>query len=316
MESIMMEFGELEGIYAYLFASYKKGSPLKDIEDAEDWAKALSNENYWWWRTPGAENFRRSLTAWALQLQALIDELHDCYRRLGHEIDQWKETDLKYDFEGEKIDTVKELEQLFWDVINGGLKPGDLLMTIDIKEILSPYLPAFLVYPPEQFTIWAKVGDEWVRAQFTGPDWDYELILNLETKTAFFDLSGNLGSVDILQSLGDGRVKGWTYSLGSVDVSWGYVGGDPLVAGGAWLISGEEYSGINISPYDYVGWHTRTNIFGFSVQPSADVKGVGIGVSPHGVSVGPPFPFNWIGEVETGPDQGKPRDPTLPPYVP
>jgi hypothetical protein len=315
MDSIMMEFEDLAGIHASLANSYSEGSTLKGLVDAEQWAHAIYGVDFW--HGSEASNFINSLTAWADQMWALINELEECYRYLGYEINEWKTTDLKYDYQGEEIDTVKELEQLFWDVLTGDLKPGDLMTTIDIKEILSPYLPVDLVYPPEKFTIWVKVGDEWVRTDFTGPDWDLDLKLNLETRTAFLDISGSIATVDILQSLGNGQVKGWSYSLGNVDASAGWLYGKPLAAGGAWLISGEEYSGVNIGPYDYSGWHTRTNLLGYSLGMSGEVGKVGvipidIGASPNGFSIGIPI----IGEVETGPDIDKPRDPTPPPYVP
>jgi hypothetical protein len=315
MDSIMMEFEDLAGIHASLVNSYSEGSTLKGLVDAEQWAHSIYGVDFW--HGSEASKFNNSLTTWADQTRALLDELEDCYRCLGNEIDEWKTTDLKYDYEGEEIDTVKELEQLFWDVLTGDLKPGDLMATIDIKDILSPYLPADLVYPPEKFTIWVKVGDEWVRTDFTGPDWDLDLKFNLETRSASIDVSGSLASVDILQSLGDGRVRGWTYSLGNIDASAGWLYGQQLASGGCWLISGEEFSGVNLGPYDYSGWSTRTNILGYSLQPGGDVAEVGgipieIGASPHGFSIGIPI----IGEVETGPDQGKPRDPTPPPYVP
>ena len=177
-------------------------------------------------------------------MQALLDELKDCYRCLGNEIDEWKTTDLKYDYEGEEIDTVKEMEQLFWDVLTGDLKPGDLMATIDIKEILSPYLPADLVYPPEKFTVWVKVATSGYGLILPDRLRDFDLKFNLETQ--FRHLS--IFQVHLFPwipsitwkwaSEGCGRYS-WAMSM---QVLGGYMDSHRLLLG-VWLISGEEYSG-------------------------------------------------------------------------
>jgi hypothetical protein len=299
MDRIMMKFDDLLEMKSSL------DFPISDLGIVRDWANNFSAR---WWVGSGGENLKSSMSDWSFQLQGIMDDLEKLYKRLDYEVEEWMTTDLKYDYEGEEIDSVKELEQLFRDVLTGDLQPGDLMMTIDVKEILSPYLPADLVYPPEIFSIWVKVGDEWVRTEFTGPDWDLDLILNAETRTAFIDWSWNAGSMDILASLGSGYVVGWSYSFLSIDASAGFLYGTPVAGVGAFLFSGEAFIGRNIGDSDFTGYYIGANALGIDKETGYKF----IGVTPHGVSAGLP----WLGEISIGPVQDKPRDPTPPDRVP
>jgi hypothetical protein len=268
--------------------------------------------NLGFWRGPGSEQFSGSLKAWENQLQDLMDNFENFYRRIEYETEEWTTTDLKYDYEGEEIDTFEELKQLFWDVLSGDLQPGDLLMTIDIKDILGSNLPWDWRYPPEKTSVWVQVGNEWVEFDATGPDWDADLKIDLERKTAYLDGSWNAGSLDILASLGDGYVAGWSYSFLSITGSAGVVDGTPLAGAGAFLATGEAFIGRNISEYDFTGYHVGLNVLGFSLQPGTTAEPIEVGVSPKGVSAGI-APFF---EFEIGRDLDKPRDPTPPDRVP
>jgi hypothetical protein len=272
--------------------------------------------NLGFWRGPGSEQFSGSLKAWENQLQDLMDNFENFYRRIEYETEEWTTTDLKYDYEGEEIDTFEELKQLFWDVLSGDLQPGDLLMTIDIKDILGSNLPWDWRYPPEKTSVWVQVGNEWVEFDATGPDWDADLKIDLERKTAYLDGSWNAGSLDILASLGDGYVVGKSLSFFSIEGSGGFVGGTILGSIGGFVYTEEDFIGRNISEFDYVGIHRRLSILGLDLQigTEGEISGFPIeaGVSPNGLSVGIPV----IGEVEFGTDIDKPRDPIPPERVP
>ena len=237
-----------------------------------------------------------------------MDNFEDFYRRIEYETEEWTTTDLQYDYEGEEIDTVKELKQLFWDVLSGDLQPGDLMMTIDIKDILGSNLPWEWRYPPEKETIWVKVGDEWIRYDSIGPDWSLDLILNAETRTAYLDWEWNAGSVNLLWSYGNGFVQGGSLSIINLDASLGFSQGGFSAGGGAWFLSGEGFIGRNMSEYDFQGIHIGGSVLGFDLSTGAQ----GIDVKPNTASIGKA----GIIDLEIGLDQGKPRDPAPPDRVP
>lgn len=299
MDRIMMKIDDFLGMHRSL------SDNIGLLRIQKERAESL-NLGFWW--GPGSEQFSGSLKAWEKQLQDLMDTFEVFYRRIEYETEEWTTTDLKYDYEGEEIDTVKELKQLFWDVLSGDLQPGDLMITIDIKDILGSNLPWEWRYPPEKTSVWVQVGNEWVEFDATGPDWDLDLKIDAERKTAYFDGSWDAGSLDILASLGDGYVVGWSYSGLSVDVSAGYVDGTLSAGAGAFLFSGEAFIGKNISEYDYEGIYVGFNFLGFSIEP-----GYGkLGGSPDEISAG----IQGIGEFVIGRDIDKPRDPTPPDRVP
>jgi hypothetical protein len=307
MDRIMMKFDDLLELKSSL------DFPISDLGIVRDWAKTFSAS---WWEGAGGEKLKRSMSDWSFQLQGIMDDFEKLYRRIGYEVEEWATTDLKYDYEGEEIDTVKELWQLFCDVLHGDLQPGDLMMTIDIKDILGSNLPWDLRYPPEKTTVWVQVGNEWVEFDSTGPEWDLDLKIDLERKTAYLDGSWNAGSLDILASLGNGYVVGKTLSFFSIEGSGGFVGGTILGSIGGFVYTEEDFIGRNISEFDYVGIHRRLSILGLDLQigTEGEISGFPIeaGVSPNGLSVGIPV----IGEVEFGTDIDKPRDPKPPERVP
>jgi uncharacterized protein YukE len=307
MDRIMMKIDE--------FREMKKPLDDKCSQLSDDVSRLVLNitgKGDDWWTGAGGNQFRGSIKNWGDQMQPLLDDLHRLYQRIDYEADEWMTTDLQYDYEGEEIDTIQELGQLFWDVISGDLQPGDLQLTIDIKEIFTSNMPWDWRYPPEKTTIWVQVGNEWVEIDRTGPNWALDLKIDLANKSIYFDGSIDRGSLDILMSLGNGVVTGWSLSILTLEGSLGFSNGTPAGGIGGFIFSGEAFAGKNISEFDYEGSHVGINILGISFGTGIKTPIGGIDVSPNSVSGG----INPYFEVEIGHDQDKPRDPSPPDLVP
>ena len=298
MDRIMMKIDDFLGMHSFLEYNISTLGVYRD--KAEDFSIS-------WWEGPGAGNLKRSLEVWAIQLQALMDEFDEFFRRIDYEVEEWTTTDLKYDYEGEEIDTKAELGDLLWDLLTGEVKLDELTERIDISEILEEDWPWDWRYPPNSTTVWIKtLGDEWVEFNLTGPDAD--LSLNLLPTGATLNLSLDAGSADIIWGLGDGWVAGTSFSLLSLEASVGLpTVGPPKLNLQAYVLTVDDFVGKDVDGFGFVGVHVGVNLIGEEIGDKLNE----VSISPK--DAGAPQ-FDWVGSLEAGMDieVDKYRDPTPP----
>jgi hypothetical protein len=219
-----------------------------------------------WWKGTAGEYFAQSLRHWANDFDKFLEKYNLLKTRLKNEWNEWGETDSKYVYDGEAIDTTQE----FGDWISGGCKlGGEPSLKIDFKDIVGSVFWLWS-YPPETATTWVQDWNgHWVKIETTSSDWSLDLTLS-ETKGPSLNFGWSLSSTEVLWDLGGGVVGGAGLKLLTAGGSLGLEG----VSGNLDAASVDASIGLNTDD-GYVGVSGGLNL------------GMDVGVTTGEVKLGP-----------------------------
>jgi hypothetical protein len=275
MSKIYMDVDIVEEINGAL--ECHAGDMYTRIQKIRDIANYVTVSDGWWKGTAG-EYWSQSIRNWANDFDKFLEKYNILKTRLKNEWNEWGETDSKYVYDGEAIDTVQE----FWDWISTGCKfGGSPTLKIDLKDIVGSVF-WYWSYPPESTTTWVQDWNgRWVKIETTQADWGLDLTLSA-TKGVNFNFDWTGSSTELLWDMGGGIVGGAGLKLLTVG---GSIGGDG-VSGEASVASADVSIGVNTDE-GYVGVTGGVNL------------GVEAGVTAGEVGLGP---------VEVGIESGESKD--------
>lgn len=241
-----------------------------------------------WWQGTAGEYFAQSLRNWANDFDRFLEKYNLLKTRLKNEWNEWGETDSKYIYDGEAIDTIQE----FSDWVSGGFKfDGASSLKIDLKGIVGSVF-WYWSYPPESTTTWVQDWNgHWVKIETTSSDWSLDLTLS-PTKGANINFDWSLSSTELLWDMGGGVVGGAGLTLLSAGGSFGSGG----VSGNADLASMDASIGMNTDD-GYIGISGGLNL------------GLDAGATEGEVKLGPvEAGLDWSNETKDVDPQKKPPE--------
>jgi uncharacterized protein YukE len=224
--------------------------------NAAQQVKNLANnvEYAGWWQGEPAEYFARSLRNWASDFVDFVEKYSALANRLYAEWNEWGETDCKYSYEGEEIDTLAELWTWLSEEMN---EKGEGYIKIDLKEILFPEAFWYDKYPPASTTIWMQDAQgRWRKIEITPADWSFDL--KIGTGGVSVDYEWTFYSVEATCELGGGVIATAGLDFLSAEVSVG--SGGAKVGGSVASVDGSI--GVNTDDGSFVGLTAGVDIIG------------------------------------------------------
>jgi hypothetical protein len=268
MGKIYMEFEEVLETKGKLESD--QFNLLNYRDSVSDFANNTVND---WWSGGSAESFSQSLRNWANQFDRLAEKFTDLYLRLGREVDEWGETDMRYSYDPEgEIDTPEELGDYLNDLLSGKANKDGYSVVIDIKDLLGSNLPWDWRYPAESTTTWLQDWNgNWVKVENTGLDWSLDLTINPLKKGFEFSSEWTLWESDITWDLGDGWIGGLELKGLTMEEKVGTAG---LIVGGS-AAAVKASLGQNLPNDQYVGGYVGVNILGGELGATEDEYALG-----------------------------------------